>query len=126
MARVVSVDGPVVSTGEIERQLCLFRDVLDMRVVADESLDAAAVAALFGLEGLTARSVELLTPGTAIGVRLVAFDPPSTTIIRPGGVGLSTDALKVVDFDLVGPPARLELSDRRGLSRALTSWRPTA
>ncbi len=126
MARVVSIDGPVISTGEIDRQLSLFRDVLDLRLVADESLDAAGVAALFGLEGLTARTVQLLTPGTAIGVRLVAFDPPSPTVIRPGGVGLSTDALKVVDvftsdldaavarasargFQLVGPPAQLDL-----------------
>jgi catechol 2,3-dioxygenase-like lactoylglutathione lyase family enzyme len=126
MARVISIDGPVVSTGEIGRQLSLFRDVLGLRVVADEPLDAATVAALFGLDGLTARTVLLHTPGTARGVRLVAFDPPSATVIRPGGVGLSSDALKVVDvfasdldaavarasaagFGLVGPPAELDL-----------------
>jgi len=122
----ISVDGPIISTGEMARQRALFEGVLGLQTVAEQCLPAEAVKALFGLSDTTAYSVLLSTPGTRIGVRLVAFEPCSGVTIRPGGVGLQTDALKVVDFftrdldravarlrsfgfDLVGAPARLEL-----------------
>ena len=125
-ARVISSDGPVISTGDLAGQRALFEGVLGLVSTTEATLDSATVAALFGVEGRTARVVRLVTPGTSIGVMLVRFDPSGPTVIRPGGVGIQTDALKVVDFfttdldkavarlstfgfALVGPPARLEL-----------------
>jgi catechol 2,3-dioxygenase-like lactoylglutathione lyase family enzyme len=122
----IEVDGPVISTGDLARQRALFEGVLGLEAVAEQRLSAGTVAAVFGLSDTTAHSVLLTTPGSRIGVRLVAFEPCSEVTIRPGGVGLQTDALKVVDFftrdldravarlrsfgfDLVGAPARLEL-----------------
>jgi catechol 2,3-dioxygenase-like lactoylglutathione lyase family enzyme len=98
ISRVLSIDGPVISTGEMRRQRELFCDVLGLATVAEQELDPVTVRAWFGLADRTARTVLLETPGTRIGVRLVAFDPPSETIIRPGGVGVASDALKMIDF----------------------------
>ena len=78
------------------------------------------------MPGRSAWLIGLRTPGTRIGVWLVQFEPVETAEIRPGGVGLQPDALKVVDFftpdldralarlrrfgfDTVGPPALLGL-----------------
>lgn len=126
MATVISSDGPVISTADMARQRALFEGVLGLESAAEISLDRAAVAALFGVQDRTAELVDLRTPGTRIGVWLVEFHPSSDTEIRPGGVGIQADALKVVDFftsdldlavarltrfgfDLVGEPALLEL-----------------
>lgn len=125
-ARVISSDGPVISTSDFARQRALFEGVLGLVPTAEATLDAATTAALFGVPDRTARVQRLVTPGTSIGVMLVRFEPLGETVIRPGGVGIQTDALKVVDFfttdldravarlsafgfDLVGPPALLEL-----------------
>jgi catechol 2,3-dioxygenase-like lactoylglutathione lyase family enzyme len=125
-ARVISSDGPVISTSDFSRQRALFEGVLGLVPTAEATLDATTTAALFGVPGRTARVQRLVTPGTSIGVMLVRFEPLEQTVIRPGGVGIQTDALKVVDFfttdldravarltsfgfDLVGPPALLEL-----------------
>ncbi len=124
--RVLSSDGPVISTADLACQCALFEGALGMQRRATQALSAADTTQLFGIAGHRALSVVLATPGTDIGVRLVAFDPPSRRTIRPGGVGIQTDALKVVDFftadlaaarrrlaafgfDPVGEPARLEL-----------------
>ncbi|GEM_PF-920084 len=95
---VISIDGPVISTAALVRQTTLFRDVLGMQLTADSSFDAARTAQLFGLERHTARVLTLQTPGTSIGVQLVEFSPGSDTVIRPGGVGIASDALKMIDF----------------------------
>lgn len=125
-ARVISSDGPVISTGDLARQRALFEGVFGLVPAAEQSLDEASTTALFGVPARTARLVQLVTPGTRIGVMLAAFDPVSDTVIRPGGVGIQSDALKMVDFfttdleravarlrsfgfDLIGPPALLEL-----------------
>ena len=126
VAASLTVDGPVISTADLARQRGLFEGVLGLAAVSEQDLDEATTAALFGVTGRRARLVDLRTPGTRIGVTLVRFDPIEDTVIRPGGVGIRPDALKVVDFfttdldravkrlgshgfDLVGPPARLEL-----------------
>lgn len=125
-AATLSSIGPVISTGDMARQRALFEGVLGLVPAAEGRFDASAVAALFGVVGREARYVDLRTPGTRIGVMLVAFEPVEEVVIRPGGVGIQSDALKVVDFftrdldravarlrsfgfDLVGPPALLEL-----------------
>lgn len=125
-AGVISSDGPVISTADMARQRALFEGVLGLVVAGEQQLDEAATAAVFAVAGRRSHVVDLRTPGTRIGVTLVRFDPPSETVIRPGGVGIQSDALKVVDFfttdldravkrlrsfgfDLVGPPALLEL-----------------
>ncbi len=125
-ATVLSSDGPVISTADLARQCALFEGALGLERRATQALGPEAASRLFAVAGHAATSVRLATPGTDIGVRLVAFDPPPTQTIRPGGVGIQTDALKVVDFfctdlararsrlgafgfDPVGPPALLEL-----------------
>lgn len=95
---VTAIDGALVSTSDLKRQRELFEGVFGMQAVSDARLDAAAVEALWGVAGRTARSVQLETPGTGKGVRLVAFDPPSETAIRDGAAGIDADALKVLDF----------------------------
>jgi len=95
---VVSIDGPVISTGELARQRELFEGVLGLSCIADEVLAERDVLALFGIHDHRARAVLLETPATRIGVWLVEFEPASDTVIRVGGVGSATDALKVLDF----------------------------
>jgi catechol 2,3-dioxygenase-like lactoylglutathione lyase family enzyme len=98
MGTVISIDGPIVSTQDMARQRLLFESVLGMRSVAEEHLDAARVEALFGLRDTTAEQVLLETPGTQIGVQLLQFSPGSETVIREGGVGVASDALKMIGF----------------------------
>lgn len=96
-SRVHAIRGPVISTAELPRQLALFESVVGMRRVADEQLDTVAVEQWFGVRGAEARAILLETPGTQIGVWLVEFSPPSDVVIRVGGVGVATDALKMID-----------------------------
>ena len=98
MSNVVSIDGPVIVTRELPRQLQLFEQVLGMQRIYDEQLDAEQTAAWFGVAQQTARILLLETPGTGIGVQLVEFSPGSDTVIRVGGVGIASDALKMIDF----------------------------
>ena len=123
---VVSIDGPLVSTGDLKRQRNLFEGVFGLAPVAEQTLSAPEVERLFGVSGHEAETVLLETPGTRIGVRLVQFDPTPELTIREGAAGYDSDALKVVDFvvdrwdeavavlrekgfDLVGPPAEYAL-----------------
>jgi catechol 2,3-dioxygenase-like lactoylglutathione lyase family enzyme len=134
-AGIVSSDGPIISTGDMARQRALFEGVFGLVPAAEQALDEAVTHALFGIDGHTARSIHLVTPRTRIGVTLVQFDPLSQTLIRPGNVGIQTDALKVVDFfttdldralarlrsfgfDLVAPPALLELPTGESFNEA--------
>lgn len=108
---VISIDGPVISTAELDRQLALFRDVAGMEVRSDERLSAITAHALFGTQDREARLVALATPGSRIGVWLAEFSPHSDTVIRVGGVGVATDALKMVDVftrDRVAAIARVK------------------
>jgi catechol 2,3-dioxygenase-like lactoylglutathione lyase family enzyme len=82
--------------------------------VADESLGPAAVEQWFGVRGATARAILLETPGTQIGVWLVEFTPPSDVVIRVGGVGVATDALKMIDFFTADRPAAMALLKAHG------------
>ncbi len=111
---VISIDGPVVSTAALDRQTTLFRDVLGMQLTDDVSLDTAQTAQLFGLKQRTARLLTLQTPGTSIGVQLVEFSPGSDTVIRPGGVGIASDALKMIDFFTAERLAAAEAFRRHG------------
>jgi catechol 2,3-dioxygenase-like lactoylglutathione lyase family enzyme len=123
-----AIRGPVICTAELPRQLALFESVVGMHRVADEHLDETATEQWFGVTGLEARAMLLETPGTQIGVWLVEFTPPSDVVIRVGGVGVATDALKMVDvftadrltavarlkahgFELVSEGASVDLPD---------------
>ena len=105
--RVLSIDGPIISTANLDRQLELFESVIGMRRIADDQLDHAAVKALFGPVAETARLVQLITPGTALGVWLVQFMPLSAVVIRRGGVGVACNALKMIDFFTIDRPAAI-------------------
>lgn len=108
--RVLSIDGPVISTADLRRQRELFESVIGMQCRAEDQLDRAGVTALFGpvAEGATLR--QLVTPGSPLGVWLVQFEPVSDVTIREGGVGVACNALKMIDFftaDRIGAIARL-------------------
>jgi catechol 2,3-dioxygenase-like lactoylglutathione lyase family enzyme len=109
--RVISIDGPVISTAELQRQLEIYEGVLGMQRLSDEMLAAPAVAALFGVHDRTARLVSVATPGTRIGAWLVEFLPHPDSVIRVGGVGYASDALKMIDVftnDLAAAVARIK------------------
>jgi hypothetical protein len=112
LPRVLSIDGPVISTAELSRQQLLLEQVLGLERRLDATLEPGEVEALFGprVRGLSARLIRYVTPGTGIGVELVRFEPASDTVIRVGGVGIACDALKMLDFfvsDPDGAKARL-------------------
>jgi len=96
--RVLSINGPIISTGELARQRELFESVIGMRYIAEDYLDHNAVRAIFGPVAERATLVQLATPGSDLGIWLVAFEPPSGVIIREGGVGVACNALKMIDF----------------------------
>lgn len=108
---VDAIRGPVICTAELPRQLALFETVVGMHRVADERLDRTATECWFGVSGREARAILLETPGTRIGVWLVEFAPSSEVVIRVGGVGVATDALKMIDVftaDRLSAIARLK------------------
>ena len=95
---ILSIDGPLVVTGNLARQREMFEGVFGLSLIADQELDAEAVRVLFGVSGTTARTILLETKGTSIGVRLVEFRPPSNLAVREGAKPIDADALKVIDF----------------------------
>jgi catechol 2,3-dioxygenase-like lactoylglutathione lyase family enzyme len=111
---VTSIDGPLVSTRDLARQRTLFEGVFGLLPVAEQRLTAAEVEALWGVKGRAARSVLLETKGTAIGVRLVAFEPPSEIAIREGAAGIDSDALKVIDFVVTDFEAGVAALEKQG------------
>lgn len=115
-ASVRSIDGPLVSTSDLDGQTALFTGVFDLREVAREDLAPGKVAALWGVTGHSATTVLLETPGTRVGVRLVAFDPPPRTAIRDGAQGIDCDALGVIHFLVDDFEAGIALAQRRGLA----------
>ncbi len=111
IGHVLAIRGPVIVTTEMARQLRLFVDALGHRVIADESLSPAQATATFGTTGRRARAVLVEMPGTRIGAWLVEFDPAEQAVIRVGGVGYASDALKMIDFfttDRAAAVARLK------------------
>ena len=95
---VTSIHGPIISGGDLAAQRDVFDKVYGLVAVAEETLTADSVAALWGLSGRTALTVVLETPGTRFGIRLVQFDPQSDIVIRHKPSGYNSDALKVIDF----------------------------
>ncbi|HQZ17315.1 MAG TPA: hypothetical protein PLD86_10625 [Vicinamibacteria bacterium] len=95
---ILSIDGPLIVTGDLARQRDLFEGVLGLGLVADQELGATAVKDLFGVAARAARTVLLHTRGTAVGVRLVEFRHSSSLGVREGARPTDADALKVVDF----------------------------
>ncbi|MCB2107530.1 MAG: hypothetical protein KDE14_07510 [Rhodobacteraceae bacterium] len=107
------IHGPVISCASIENQRALFEGVYGMKAAATQSLDSAAVKSLWGLDGHTAATLLLETPGTHFGVRLIRFDPCSGVVIRDRSTGFDCDALKVIDFyapDIDAAVAHIEAS----------------
>ena len=85
-------------TAHLERQRKLFEGVFGLVETAAGELDGETVRALWDLEGRTARTVLLETPGTSVGVQLVELTPSPELAIREGAKGTDHDALKVIDF----------------------------
>ncbi len=95
---ILSIDGPLIVTGDLARQRDLFEGIFGLALVADQELSAAAVKDLFGVADRAARTLLLHTKGTTVGVRLVEFRPSSSLGVREGARPVDTDALKVIDF----------------------------
>ncbi len=93
-----TIDGVLVSTSDLEGQRRLFEGVFGLRETARGDLDAATVAALWGVAADGARLLWLETADTGVGVQLVKFEPASEVAIREGADGIDCDALKVIDF----------------------------
>jgi len=91
------IHGPIISSSDIERHRALFA-AFGMAEIARRTLDEAASAAAWGVHGRTAVELVMQTPGTRYGARILAFDPPSGTVIRSPESGYDADALKVIDF----------------------------
>jgi hypothetical protein len=96
--RVISIDGPVISTGDLSRQRDLFESVIGMQCLAEHVLDRDTCRALFACSADRATLLQLTTPTSNIGVWLVCFEPLSSVTIREGGVGVGCNALKMIDF----------------------------
>jgi len=112
--RVLSIDGPVISTGELARQRELFESVIGMRCIAADPLDRETVSAIFGPVAERATLIQLATPGSELGAWLVAFEPVSEVIIREGGVGVACNALKMIDFFTADRAAAISALRRHG------------
>lgn len=97
MTLAIRVHGPIVSSGDPDAHLRLFA-TFGMRERARREYDAASATRLWGTSGLRATEIVLETPGTPFGARIVAFDPPSGTVIRDRARGSDADAPKVIDF----------------------------
>ena len=107
---VTSIHGPIVSSGDLDAHIRLF-GAFGLVEVGRNRRSPEEAQALWGVAGFSAQEVTLQTPGTAFGVRLVAFDPPSGSVIRDPSRGRDTEALKVIDFytpDLDAARAQVE------------------
>lgn len=112
--RVLSIDGPIISTADLPRQRELFESAIGMQSLAEDRLDGEAVAALFGPVAERATLLQLATPGSELGLWLVAFEPASGVVIREGGVGVACNALKMIDFFTADRPAAIAQLRRHG------------
>jgi catechol 2,3-dioxygenase-like lactoylglutathione lyase family enzyme len=110
---IQAIDGPIISTSDLERMTALY-GVFGLEVVAENQLGAEDVKALWGVDDRTARSVLLETPGTEVGVNLVQFDPTSTITIRDGAKGEDCNSLKVMDFVVVDFEQATRELEKRG------------
>lgn len=95
---VTSIHGPIISCGDLAAHRGVFEGVYGLKPVAEETLTAETIAALWGIEGHSAATVLLETAGTRFGIRLVQFSPLSDVVIRHKSSGYNSDALKVIDF----------------------------
>ena len=95
---VTRIHGPIVSCADLGVTRPMFEKVFGLTQVAAQKLSRDEVKALWGLDGHSADTVVLDTPGTPFGGRLVQFDPVSPVAIRNRATGFDADALKVIDF----------------------------
>lgn len=98
MSSIPQFIGPVVCTDDADRWARLLTDGFDLVAEAPETLDAAAMRALWGLDHPGAMSTRFVTRGTDYGIRVLALHPDAGDPIRDPASGYDADALKVVDF----------------------------
>lgn len=110
---VLSIHGPIISSSDLDDHLALFA-AFGLRETARCERTAEETRAIWGTEGQTSREVTLETPGTAFGVRLLRFDPGSSTQIRSPACGSDSEALKVIDFYAPDLPAALASIEAAG------------
>ncbi len=92
------IQGPIISTSDLDAWEALLTEVFGMQADQRQALDQAAVQALWGVQGRRATTQLLITPQTGSGIRLLAFEPASSIVIRNQATGFDADALKVIDF----------------------------
>ena len=95
---VTTIHGAIVSCADLDAQIRIFNGVYRLEVVAQQSLDLAAVNALWGVDGRTAVTILLETPDTQFGVRLIHFNPISDLNVRDLTAGMNANFLRVIDF----------------------------
>ncbi len=103
--------GPIVTTNDLDRWQHFLGAGFDLVPSARQTLDAAAVAALWGVKGHSAQTLLYTTPGHKGGIRVVSLSPGSDATIRDPASGYDCNALKVIDFftpDIHAARQRLE------------------
>jgi catechol 2,3-dioxygenase-like lactoylglutathione lyase family enzyme len=89
-----------VSTADLARARELFGDVMGMEAVGRQAVADAGYAPFWDLpEGVTGEMVVLRQSDIPAGqVRLVQFEPASSTVVRDGAAAWDTSAIKLMDF----------------------------
>ena len=95
---VECIEGPIVSSSDLEAHIALFCGVFHQEVAARQTLDVGTTERVFGVHGHAADVVTLRTPGAPFGVRLIQFSPLSSITVRSEAQGRDTNAPKVIDF----------------------------
>jgi catechol 2,3-dioxygenase-like lactoylglutathione lyase family enzyme len=91
------IHGPIISSSDLEthrRLLTTFGMTEERRIRHDSD----SCRAQWGTEDVSAIELIMRTPQTPYGARIIAFDPPSHTVVRNRERGFDADAPKVIDF----------------------------
>ncbi|WP_182909584.1 hypothetical protein [Microbispora sp. H13382] len=113
--------GPVIVTGDTDRQTSLFTRAFGLEVHSVTRRTARDSERIWSV-GLPALETTLMTPGTRSGIRLLEFTPSSTAVARGPENGDAKDAFKVIDFYCPDP----ERVEHRALELGARKLRPTS
>ncbi len=111
----LAIHGALISTANLAAQREIFEAIYGLVPIAEQSLDEAAVKALWGVVGRTAETVLLETPGTDVGVRLIQFNPIADITVRDLTVPMHANFLRVIDFYAPDFDAGRALVEQAGL-----------
>ncbi|MGI5158895.1 hypothetical protein [Microbispora sp. CA-102843] len=113
--------GPVIVTGDTDRQTSLFTGAFGLQVHSVIERSAQDSERIWSV-GLPALETTLMTPGTRAGIRLLEFTPSSPAAARAPENGDARDAFKVIDFYCPDP----EKVERGALDLGARKLKPTS